>query len=106
MVAFPQRASRYPRRSLGGTVAGDGLRHRDGTAWFFEGFDTLTCGQEGGLRISAPALGSTTEDLIFTSGDSLSILALTFSCHRSTEGCGDCPGCTKRDEVFAELRRR
>lgn len=41
---------------LVGAVAGDGARHRDGTAWFYEQVDVLVSGQEGGVRVRAPAL--------------------------------------------------
>ena len=86
-----------------GTVAGDGDVHRDGTRWFVHSLDELISGQEGGVHISAPAIDLTTEALIEASGISRDILAGTYSCHRSSYPCGDCGGCTKRDQILGSL---
>lgn len=83
-----------------GTVAGDGDVHRDGTAWFLQSLDALISGQEGGVRVSAPALALTTEALIEASGVTRDVLAGTYSCHRSSFPCGECGGCTKRDQIL------
>ena len=86
-----------------GTVAGDGSVHRDGTTWFVQSLDALISGQEGGVHISAPAIGLTTEALIETSGITRDVLAGSYSCHRSSFPCGECGGCTKRDQILASL---
>lgn len=86
-----------------GTVAGDGDVHRDGTAWFLESLDALIAGQEGGVHISAPALVLTTEALIEASGITRDVLAGSYSCHRSSFPCGECGGCTKRDQILGSL---
>ena len=86
-----------------GTVAGDGDVHRDGTAWFLESLDALIADQEGGVHISAPALVLTTEALIEASGITRDVLAGSYSCHRSSFPCGECGGCTKRDQILGSL---
>ena len=86
-----------------GTVAGDGEVHRDGTTWFVQSMDALISGQEGGVRISAPAIDLSTEALIGVSGISRDVLAGTFSCHRSSFPCGECGGCTKREQILGSL---
>lgn len=86
-----------------GTVVTDGRVHRDGTPWFVESLDSLVSGQEGGLRILAPAISMTTEQLLDASGISISALAATYSCHTSSLPCGDCGGCTKRDQILRTL---
>jgi 7-cyano-7-deazaguanine synthase len=89
-----------------GTVAGDGSVHRDGTTWFVQSLDALISGQEGGVHISAPAIELTTEALIETSGITRDVLAGSYSCHRSSFPCGECGGCTKRDQILGSLRVR
>lgn len=86
-----------------GSVAGDGDRFRDGTPWFFAALDALVAGQEGGVRVSAPALGMSTEELVRVSGIDRSTIGWSFSCHVTPIGCGDCPGCLKRTHIFASL---
>lgn len=89
-----------------GTVAGDGSVHRDGTTWFLQSLDALISGQEGGVHISAPAIELTTEALIETSGITRDVLAGSYSCHRSSFPCGECGGCTKRDQILGSLHVR
>jgi len=86
-----------------GTVAGDGDVHRDGTTWFVQSLDGLISGQEGSVHISAPAIDLTTEALIGASGISRDVLAGTYSCHRSSYPCGECGGCTKRNQILGSL---
>jgi 7-cyano-7-deazaguanine synthase len=88
-----------------GSVLGDGERHIDGRAAFYERIDALLAMQEGGMRVTAPAAGMTSDDLIIASGVPDAILGWTHSCHRSNLSCGDCPGCAKRREVFERLGR-
>ena len=95
------------RRGLGvvvtGTVAADGARHADGTAAFYHALDELLRLQEGGVRVTAPAIASTTEALLAEAALPASLTAWTVSCHRATLPCGDCPGCWKRLRVFGAL---
>ncbi len=83
-------------------VATDGF-HRDGQAEFFAQLDSLIAYQEGELRVSAPAIGKSTVDLVREARIGKDVLGWTFSCHRSVPACGDCPGCNKRRATFAEL---
>jgi 7-cyano-7-deazaguanine synthase len=87
-----------------GSVAGDG-RHADGTVAFYDQLDILTAAQEGAVRVSVPAIGMTSGELVERSGISDSVLAWTHSCHRGPVACGDCPGCNKRRGVLHDLRR-
>jgi 7-cyano-7-deazaguanine synthase len=88
-----------------GTVAADGARHLDGTAIFYSALDTLLRAQEGDISAAAPAIRSTTVELVRSSGIEDAVLAWTHSCHRANIPCMDCPGCFKREQVLAELDR-
>lgn len=83
-----------------GTVKTDANRHRDGTQEFVESISSLMGLQEGGLSVSAPAMGMTQEELALCSGIPERLLLKSFSCHRANFHCGDCPGCAKRAEYF------
>ncbi|ERK73252.1 7-cyano-7-deazaguanine synthase [Leifsonia aquatica] len=86
-----------------GSVRGDGDRHMDGSPQFYRALTTLTSLQEGSVQVEAPALELTTVELVRKARLDSAILALTVSCHRAARPCGDCPGCWKRQQVFAEL---
>ncbi|WP_367657417.1 7-cyano-7-deazaguanine synthase [Clavibacter michiganensis] len=86
-----------------GTVAPDGLRHADGTQDFYRALDAVVSLQEGGIRINAPGISKTTEQLINDAGLDEAVLGWTTSCHRSNLVCGSCPGCWKRQRVLASL---
>jgi 7-cyano-7-deazaguanine synthase len=86
-----------------GSVLGDGERHVDGRDTFYAALDTLVSMQEGGVRIVAPALATSTEDLIGLSGLGMDILGWTVSCHRGDLPCFACPGCYKRERVLRAL---
>lgn len=90
-------------RVILGSVRGDGDRHRDGSAAFYSAIDVVTKLQEGGVQVEAPALGYSTVELVRQARLNESVLGRTVSCHRSVRPCGDCPGCWKRQQVFAEL---
>jgi 7-cyano-7-deazaguanine synthase len=85
---------------LVGSVLGDGDRHVDGSAGFYNAVDAVTAMQEGGIRVHAPALGLSTEDLLRASGLDEAVIGWSVSCHRSSRPCDDCPGCWKRDRVL------
>jgi len=89
-------------RLLIGTVANDGS-HADGRSQFVGLLDSLMAFQEGGLRISAPAIELSTSELIRISGIPASSLAWAHSCHKANVACGQCRGCNKYFEVFHEL---
>jgi 7-cyano-7-deazaguanine synthase len=86
-----------------GTVAGDGLRHRDGTQEFYESLNRLLQQQEGEISVITPAIHESTEELVRRTGVTEELLVWTVSCHRSSFPCGDCPGCWKRAAVMQAL---
>jgi 7-cyano-7-deazaguanine synthase len=88
-----------------GSVSGDGERHADGKAAFYDQLDGLLVMQEGAVRVQAPAAHMTSEELITTSGVTDAVLGWTHSCHTSNLSCGVCPGCTKHREVLDRLGR-
>lgn len=98
-------ASRNVTSITVGSVIGDGERHVDGTARFYERLDALLAMQEGALRVCAPAAEMTSEQLITASGITDGALGWTHSCHTSELSCGTCPGCTKHREVLERLGR-
>ncbi len=85
-----------------GTVATDGV-HADGTEPFFTALDALLSMQEGGVRVSAPAIDMSSAQLIRRSGIDSSVLAWAHSCHTGPIACGTCRGCVKHIEVTREL---
>jgi 7-cyano-7-deazaguanine synthase len=85
-----------------GTVKSDGF-HKDGTKAFISAIDALTACQEGGLRVSAPAIDLTTSQLLLTSGIPVEIISWAHSCHVSNVPCGACRGCNKYFKVFEEI---
>jgi len=85
-----------------GSVASDGV-HADGRADFYAAIDGLMSLQEGGLRVTAPALHLATAELVRTSGIPGELLAWAHSCHVGPLACGQCRGCVKHFEVTAEL---
>jgi 7-cyano-7-deazaguanine synthase len=82
-----------------GTVKSD-TKFLDSSPRFFAAFDSLLSAQEGRIRVRAPALNLSTEQLITLSKTPLSLLGVTFSCHRSHLPCGDCPGCWKQARIL------
>lgn len=85
-----------------GTVNTD-RRHRDGTIGFYQNLDALLAYQEGGLRVRAPAIECTSDELITRSGISDEILGWTHSCHTGNSACAVCPGCRKRQETLDSI---
>lgn len=89
-------------RLLIGTVRSDGF-HKDGTTDFLSKFDDLLRYQEGGIRVSAPAVQLTSSELVKTSGIEMRLLAYCHSCHTGNISCGYCRGCTKHRQVMHAL---
>ena len=85
-----------------GTVRSDGS-HRDGTPEFVEAISALVTLQEGGLKVSAPAIGLSTVELVRASGVPRHLLAWAHSCHKANVACANCRGCNKYFEVLHEL---
>lgn len=85
-----------------GSVSSDGT-HADGRPEFYDAMDRVTAVQEGGIRISAPALTMTTAELVRHSGVPREILAWAHSCHTGNLACGQCRGCVKHYQVTKEI---
>ena len=85
-----------------GSVKTDGS-HADGRAEFFALADALFTFQEGGLRISAPALTYDAVELVRRSGIPRGLLAWSHSCHIAPHACGRCRGCVKHAETMKAL---
>ena len=85
-----------------GSVASDGV-HADGRAAFVTGLDALLREQEGGMRLSAPAMTWTTVDLVRHAAVPRALLAWAHSCHTAPYACGQCRGCAKHLNVTEAL---
>lgn len=85
-----------------GTVKSD-CSHADGTVNFLDSVDALLSMQEGGMRVSAPAIAMHTVELVRLAGVPASLLAWAHSCHKANVACGNCRGCNKYFEVFSGL---
>jgi len=88
-----------------GTVATDS-QHADGQPAFVAAIDTLMGLQEGALRVTAPASGLTTLELVHTSRVPRDLLAWAHSCHKADVACGQCRGCNKFFEIWQALDGR
>ena len=86
-----------------GTVRSDGESHLDGMPEFVQKMDTLMAYQEGHLRVVAPAIGLSTNELIRLAGVPPGLLAWSHSCHKANIACGTCRGCNKYIETYTEL---
>lgn len=82
----------------------DDSQHADGQREFYKIIDSLISFQEGDLRVTAPAINQTSEELVENSDVPISLLAWTHSCHRSNWACGRCRGCVKRERVIDHAR--
>lgn len=85
-----------------GTVSSD-EGHRDGTTEFVRLMDSLLSYQEGALRVEAPAIGMTTQELVRSADVPAEILAWAHSCHKANLPCGDCRGCNKYNQSMYDL---
>ncbi|MYA31846.1 MAG: 7-cyano-7-deazaguanine synthase [Gammaproteobacteria bacterium] len=85
-----------------GTVVSDG-RHADARPDFFSQIDQLMAMQEGGLRVTAPAMAMTALELVRASGIPRSLLAWSHSCHTGAFACGGCRGCVKHFQTMDKL---
>ncbi|MDU6746616.1 MAG: 7-cyano-7-deazaguanine synthase, partial [Bradyrhizobium sp.] len=56
--------------------------------------------QEGGLIVSAPAIGLSASELVIASGIDKATLAWAHSCHTGALACGNCRGCIKHYETW------
>ena len=86
-----------------GTVRSD-AQHADGSLAFIQSIDALMKMQEGGIRVSAPAIDLSALELVRASGVPIEILAYSHSCHTASQACANCRGCNKHLEVMEALR--
>lgn len=84
-----------------GAVATD--LHADGSHQFVELASQLLSIQEGAIRLTAPAIGMTSSELVRLSGVPSEVLGWAHSCHTSNLACGRCSGCRKHSDVMADL---
>lgn len=101
-IAASALAGRSISSLLFGTVATDGT-HADGRPAFIEKLSELLALQEGGMRVSAPAIALSGAELVRKSGIPLDILAWAHSCHVSNYACGRCHGCRKHFVTMRDL---
>ena len=85
-----------------GIVRSDSI-YGDGSARFCNAIDRLVSMQEGGVRVSAPALKYSTVELIEKSGIPLDLLVTGHSCNLSALACGQCRSCLKHRQSMFEL---
>src|ERR1700688_3830525 len=78
-------------------------QHADGRPEFVDRVSDLMEMQEGGLTVSAPAIGLTAAELVRISGIPKDVLAWAHSCHTSELACGQCRGCVKHYETWKAL---
>ncbi len=86
-----------------GSVKSDAY-HKDGTADFYHRLNDLMVYQEGALKIDAPSLDWTTEQLIEVSKTPNSLLYAAHSCHKANVPCGNCRGCNKYVSIMTEIK--
>jgi 7-cyano-7-deazaguanine synthase len=85
-----------------GAVATD--VHKDGKRPFLKSINALMRGQEGRVRVSAPAISIAPENLLRRSKFPRELIGLTFSCHVMEYACGKCRGCQKHARVLSRFR--
>jgi 7-cyano-7-deazaguanine synthase len=85
-----------------GAVSTDAF-HKDGSKEFFDNINRTIQLQEGNIKITAPALSLSTEELIKVSEIPDDLLFWAHSCHKSNLPCGQCRGCNKYLGVLQKL---
>lgn len=85
-----------------GSVKTDAL-HTDGTKGFYERLSAVVEIQEGGIKVTAPAIEMTTVELVKKSGVPEQLLMYAHSCHSGNIPCGCCHGCYKYMYVKEQL---
>jgi 7-cyano-7-deazaguanine synthase len=82
-----------------GLVAGDD-EYKDGSEEFIWLMNQLVSYQEGHLKISAPAIAKSIDELISNENIPNHLLAKTHSCHKANLPCFSCRGCGKQQAIF------
>ncbi len=88
-----------------GTLSEDAT-NKDGTPDFVEVLDRLLRLQEGGIRLTAPAIGMNAVELLMASGIPQEVAGWTHSCFVSDTPCMKCRGCQKQLKVLEYTGRR
>jgi 7-cyano-7-deazaguanine synthase len=84
-----------------GTVKSDEI-HPDGRSTFLSAIQSVLAAQAN-TTVEAPAKHLTPLELQLRARVPISILAWAFSCHRTSDACGQCRGCTKHFETLVQL---
>lgn len=82
-----------------GCVSSDNF-FKDSTLGFIEKISALSQYQEGSIRVTAPAISLSSNQLVEKSRIPRSILSIAHSCHTSEFPCGECRGCNKHIQVM------
>lgn len=77
--------------------------HCDGRAEFVERLSALLRQQEGGMTLTAPAIGMTAAELVRKSAIPMEVLSGAHSCHVGEYACGLCRGCRKHYDTMTEI---
>lgn len=85
-----------------GSVMTD-AQHSDGTREFYEQLSKLVEMQEGGIKVTSPAIDMTTIEVVKKAQVPESLLLYAHSCHTSNIPCGNCHGCYKYMYVKEQL---
>ncbi len=85
-----------------GALRTDG-EHADGRPEFVKRISDLMQMQEGGLSVSAPAIGLSAPELMREARIPKSVLGWAHSCHKSNLACGQCRGCIKHFNTWKAL---
>lgn len=81
-----------------GSVKNDSS-HKDGTAEFMSLINNTLNMQEGGVKLSAPAIHLDSIELMRKSNIDVDVLDMTFSCFQAEYPCGQCRGCWKNEAL-------
>ncbi|MGU3420800.1 7-cyano-7-deazaguanine synthase [Methylobacterium sp. D54C] len=85
-----------------GALVTDG-EHADGRPDFVDAVSRLMALQEGGITVTAPAIGLDAAGLVRASGIPREVLAWAHSCHVGNLACGRCRGCNKHYQTWQAL---
>jgi 7-cyano-7-deazaguanine synthase len=85
-----------------GTIADDSY-HADGSIEFIRQISNLVASQEGGLRVTAPAITMNGLQLLKKAGLTHEQLAIAHSCHKANIPCGNCRGCNKYQSTMESM---
>jgi 7-cyano-7-deazaguanine synthase len=77
--------------------------HADGKPRFIKRMNAVMKGQEGRVKVTAPAISLTAGQLLKRSKLPTELLGLTFSCHMMEYACGQCRGCEKHSAVIRKF---